>query len=185
MSFKAYIDNIKAKTGKTPEDFLRIAETKGLLDPGVKTGQLLEWLKADYGLQRGHAMAIVLTFKHATHAPVTKNAAVDKHFAGAKTRWRKPFDELLDDVKGFGPGVSLGPTASYISLLRDGKKFAIVQITSDRIDIGIKLKGEPTDKRFEPAGSWNAMVTHRVHITEPRQIDKQVMARLRAAYQSA
>ncbi len=35
MSFQAYIDNIKAKTGKKPEDFKKIAEKKGLLKPGA------------------------------------------------------------------------------------------------------------------------------------------------------
>ncbi len=28
MSFQAYIDNIKAKTGKTPDDFKKLAEKK-------------------------------------------------------------------------------------------------------------------------------------------------------------
>jgi len=185
MTFQAYLDNIKAKTGKTPEDFLRLARERGLLEPGVKTGQVVAWLKDDFGLQRGHAMAIVLAFKSATHAPTTKNEAVDRHFKGAKATWREPFDELIETVKSFGPGVSLGPTASYISLLRQGKKFAIVQVTSDRMDIGIKLKGEPANGRFEPAGSWNSMVTHRVHVTDARQIDKQLISRLQRAYEHA
>jgi Domain of unknown function (DUF4287)/Domain of unknown function (DUF5655) len=185
MTFQTYIDNIRAKTGKAPEDFLRLARAKGLLEPGVKTGQILSWLKEDFGLQRGHGMAIVLTFKSATHAPTPKNEAVDEHFKGGKARWRAPFYELVAEVKGFGPGVSLGPTASYISLLRQGRKFAIVQVTSERLDVGIKLKGEPTDARFEPAGSWNSMVTHRVHITDSTQIDTQVVTRLRQAYENA
>jgi Domain of unknown function (DUF4287) len=63
MSFQAYIDNIKAKTGKTPEDFKILAETKGLLKPGVKAGEIVAWLKEDFGLGRGHAMAIYATFK--------------------------------------------------------------------------------------------------------------------------
>jgi len=66
MSFQAYIDNIKAKTGKTPEDFKALAEKKGLLREGVKTGQIVAWLKEDFGLGRGHAMAIVLTLRSAT-----------------------------------------------------------------------------------------------------------------------
>lgn len=36
MSFQAYIDNIKAKTGKTPEDFKKIATKKGLLKKQVR-----------------------------------------------------------------------------------------------------------------------------------------------------
>jgi uncharacterized protein DUF4287 len=63
MTFQAYIDNIKAKTGKTPQDFRKIAEAKGLLKPEVKAGQIVAWLKADFGLGQGHAMAIYATLK--------------------------------------------------------------------------------------------------------------------------
>ena len=56
MTYKAYIDNIKAKTGKTPEDFRKLAKKKGL----VKYGELLKWLKSDCGLGHGHANAIIL-----------------------------------------------------------------------------------------------------------------------------
>ena len=63
MTFQAYIDNIKAKTGKTPDDFHALAVQRGLIGPGVKVGQLVDWLKEDFGLGRGHAMAIVEVFK--------------------------------------------------------------------------------------------------------------------------
>ena len=56
MTYKAYIDNIFAKTGKTPEDYLKMAKEKGL----AKHGELLKWLKADCGLGHGHANAIIL-----------------------------------------------------------------------------------------------------------------------------
>jgi hypothetical protein len=56
MTYKAYIDNIYAKTGKTPEDFLKEAKKKGL----VKYADLLKWLKTDCGLGHGHANAIIL-----------------------------------------------------------------------------------------------------------------------------
>ena len=63
MTFRAYIDNIHAKTGKTPEDFKKLAKAKGLLEPGVKAGQIVAWLKEDFDLGHGHAMAIYATFK--------------------------------------------------------------------------------------------------------------------------
>ena len=63
MSFQAYIDNIKAKTGKAAADFKKLADKKGLLKPGVKAGEIVKWLKEDFDLGHGHAMAIYATFK--------------------------------------------------------------------------------------------------------------------------
>lgn len=70
MSFQAYLDNIQAKTGKSPEDFRKLAAKKGFtekggLKPGVKAGEIIAWLKADFGLGHGHAMAIVALLKGA------------------------------------------------------------------------------------------------------------------------
>ena len=63
MSFQAYIDNIKAKTGKTPEDFMKLAKKSGLLKPDMKAGDLVTWLKKDFDLGHGYAMAIWAVFK--------------------------------------------------------------------------------------------------------------------------
>ena len=72
MSFQAYIDNIYAKTGKKPQDFLREAKKAGMLADGVKVMEIVKWLKESYGLGHGHAMAIVQTFKDAGALPAKK-----------------------------------------------------------------------------------------------------------------
>jgi hypothetical protein len=56
MTYTAYLDNIQAKTGKTPEEFRKLAREKGL----TTHGELLKWLKTDCGLGHGHANAIIL-----------------------------------------------------------------------------------------------------------------------------
>ncbi len=185
MSFQAYIDNIYKQTGKTPEDFLALAKEKGYLKDGVKTSEIVAWLKKDYGLGQGHAMAIVLTFQNATQPKVSAQEQVDRLFKGDKTRWRAPYDRLISTINGFGPGVTVDATNTYISLLRQGRKFGIVQVTSKRLDIGIKLKGTGSSDRFEPAGDWNSMVTHRVSISDPKQIDAEVYTWLKKAYEAA
>ena len=63
MTFQAYLDNIKAKTGKTPEDLMKLAKKKGLLRPDMKAGELVAWLRRDFGLGQGHSMAIWAVFK--------------------------------------------------------------------------------------------------------------------------
>ncbi len=56
MSYKTYIDNIQAKTGKDPEYYLLEAKKMGL----TTHKELLNWLKEDCGLGHGHANAIIL-----------------------------------------------------------------------------------------------------------------------------
>jgi CubicO group peptidase (beta-lactamase class C family) len=133
----------------------------------------------------GHAMAIVLALQTATQPQPSEGEKVDRLFKGDKARWRKPYDGLVAKIGKFGDGFSVDPTNTYISLLRQGKKFAIVQVTTDRLDIGIKLKGKDTTERFEAAGKWNAMVTHRVSIREPKQIDAEEMTWLKNAFEAA
>lgn len=64
MSFQAYLDNIEEKTGKTPNEFIQMAKVKGFDDPKTKAGVIIEWLKQDFGLGRGHAMALVHIIKN-------------------------------------------------------------------------------------------------------------------------
>lgn len=183
MSFQAYIDNIKTKTGKTPADFKKLAEKNGLLKPGVKAGEIVAWLKKDFDLGHGHAMAIYTTLKSAETPKLTVDDAIAKHFSGNKSEWKKSFDALMITLHKFGKDVALAPTGSYISILRKGKKFSVVQITAHRIDIGIKLKGVKPSGRYEASGSWNNMMTHRVKIENAKQIDKELIAWLRDAYE--
>ncbi len=63
MSFQAYLDNIEAKTGKTPNDFIALATKKGF-GPDTKSGEIVAWLKQDFQLGHGHAMAIVHVIKN-------------------------------------------------------------------------------------------------------------------------
>ena len=74
MTFKAYIDNIQAKTGKSPNEFRKLAEQKGFVEggsirKGVKAGQIIDWLKADFDLGRGHGMAIYALLKRQEGKP--------------------------------------------------------------------------------------------------------------------
>lgn len=63
MTFQAYLDNIQKQTGLTPDDFIKAATAKGFTKPGTKATQITDWLKADYKLGHGHAMAIVKLLK--------------------------------------------------------------------------------------------------------------------------
>ncbi len=95
MSFQAYIDNIKTKTGKSPDDFNKLAEKKGFLQkgelkPDVKAGDIVAWLKNDFELGHGHAMAIYAVFKNVKQTLVVKGETkfTDKKAAKPKSKNR-------------------------------------------------------------------------------------------------
>ncbi len=133
MSFQAYLDTIKEKTGMTPDDFLKIAKQKGYLEPGVKTAQIIEWLKNDYGLGRGHAMALTVIFNSASKPHYSHDELIDRHFAGPKNKWRSSYNQLFTYVTGLDTTVSAKPVNSYINFVKDSKKFAIIQVTVDHL----------------------------------------------------
>jgi len=62
MSFQAYLDNVEKQTGKTPNDFIALAREKGF-GSETKVSEILAWLKEDYKLGHGHAMAMVHVIK--------------------------------------------------------------------------------------------------------------------------
>lgn len=68
MSFQAYLKTINEKTGNGPAEFRTLAKEKGFtlegkLKPEVKAGDIVNWLKQDFDLGHGHAMAIYALLK--------------------------------------------------------------------------------------------------------------------------
>ena len=63
MSFQAYLDNIEKKTGRTPREFIEMARERGY-DETTKAGTITDWLKDDFDIGRGHAMALVHVIKN-------------------------------------------------------------------------------------------------------------------------
>jgi hypothetical protein len=87
MSFQAYLDNIEKKTGKTPNEFVALARERGF-GPATKAGEIVSWLKADFGLGHGHAMALVHVIKNGSQIG-------DKHVGtGTGTSHRDESDTL-------------------------------------------------------------------------------------------
>jgi hypothetical protein len=90
MSFQAYLDKVEEQTGKTPNDLIALATERGY-GPTTKAGEIVAWLQADFGLGRGHAMAVVHVIKHGARIS-------DKHVGSTGTH-RDPSDTLrLDGI---------------------------------------------------------------------------------------
>ncbi|MGR0319783.1 DUF4287 domain-containing protein [Agromyces sp. ZXT2-3] len=94
MSFQAYLDNIEAKTGLTPRQFIALAEEKGF-GPGTKATPIVQWLAEDHDLGRGHAMALV-------HV-ITRGPQISAKHVGSDGTHSDPTDELWLDGAATNP----------------------------------------------------------------------------------
>jgi Domain of unknown function (DUF5655) len=98
---------------------------------------------------------------------------------------RPVYDQLLAKIQGFGKDVEVSPKKAYVSLRRN-KQFAILQPpTATRLDVGINLKSAEPTGRLEASGSFNAMVSHRVRLSKPAEINKELLGWLKKAYDAS
>lgn len=94
MSFQAYLDNIEQKTGLTPRQFIELSREKGF-DESTKATPIVQWLADDYGLGRGHAMALV-------HV-ITKGPRISGKHVGTDGAHADPSDTLWLDGAATNP----------------------------------------------------------------------------------
>jgi hypothetical protein len=95
MSFQAYLDTIEEKTGLVPRQLVDLAKERGYDDPSVKAGVIVDWLKEDYDLGRGHAMALVHVIK--------KGPTISTKHVGTDGVHRDESEELWLDGKATNP----------------------------------------------------------------------------------
>jgi len=178
----AMIAGLKEKTGKSLDEWLRLLRSTGL----AKHKELVTALKTKHGLTHGYANMIALQFIGSdSHTATDDGALVDAQFAGAKAAMRPIYDAVLAAVKKFGKDVEVSPKKAYVSLRR-GKQFAIVQpSTATRVDVGLVLPGVEPGGRLEESGGFNAMMTHRVRVGKPSDVDEELSGWLRQAYDRA
>jgi hypothetical protein len=65
---KAMVAAIEVKSGKSVQDFAALATAAGLGEPSTKPGPVIAWLKLEFELGHGHAMAMAHAIRTALAA---------------------------------------------------------------------------------------------------------------------
>jgi Domain of unknown function (DUF5655)/Domain of unknown function (DUF4287) len=174
---------LRETTGRSIEEWLTITRGSGK----EKHGELVAFLKREHGVTHGYANLIAHQSlrSDAVSAAADGTDLVAEMFAGDKAGLRPILDAILPVVTGFGSDVSVTPKKGYLSLRRTNQFATLHPSTRTRFDVGLKLKGVPPGARLEAAGSWNAMVTHRVRLEQARDVDAELLGWLRRAYDGA
>ncbi|MDX2175029.1 MAG: DUF4287 domain-containing protein [Candidatus Sumerlaeia bacterium] len=174
------IANMKKNTGKSLEEWLAAAAHM----KGAKHGEIVKFLKGEHGLGHGFANVVAHELLRGDAPPAGAEDLVGAQYSGKKEALRPLYDRLAGEVAKLGPDVELSPKKTCVSFRRS-KQFGLVQPGAGRLDVGICLKGVEPSGRLEAAGSFNAMVSHRVRVTAESEVDAELLGWLRAAYEQA
>lgn len=175
--------NIEKRTGKSIAALTAIVRNCGL----AKHGQIVAHLKSTLGM--GHGDANLLAHVAKQSADTGKTAAgkptdaLDAIYTGPKAGLRPLHDALMKRLHSLGD-FEIAAKKTYLSLRRK-KQFAMVgPATKSEIELGLNCKSLTGGKRLKklPAGR---MCNYTVRISEADEIDGELLAWAREAYQSA
>ena len=176
------VANMPEKTGQSLEQWFVALKSAGL----KKHGEIMKWLKGEQGLTHGYANTIAILYRRAAEgAPASEDDLVAAQYAGPKADLRPIYDKLIAGIQAFGGDVEIAPKKAYVSLRRK-KQFGLIQpSTKTRVDLGINSKSLSASGALEESGSFNSMVSHRVRLSSPDDVNEDVLAWLRSAYDEA
>lgn len=189
-----WIATLKAKTGRSLEEWLRFVRSRGPKDEKSRR----EWLKREHKLGTNSAWWIAerassdRTRIHDDDPESYLKAAADwveKMYAGAKAGLRPIHDALIRLARGLGADVRVCPCQTIVPLYRAHVFAQIKPSTRTRLDLGLALgtlarRGATFPPRLIDTGGLarKDRITHRIALASVDEVDDDVRAWLRKAY---
>jgi hypothetical protein len=184
-ALETQLANIQSRTGKSLAELAAIIKTSGL----TKHGDIRDMLKRELGMGHGDANTLVhhvLASDGASAAAASGQSpgqVLDAIYAGPKSALRPIHARLVAAIERMG-AFEVAPKKGYVSLRRSKQFATIGPATNSRVDVGLNMKGVAPTARLEqlPAGQ---MCQYKVRLTEPGQVDDELIAWIRRAFDGA
>jgi hypothetical protein len=175
--------NIEKRTGKSLDALAGIVRTSGL----TKHGEIRDMLKRDLGIGHGDANLLVHHVLRSDGGSAAEGKSssdvLDEIYSGARAALRPIHDRLMHEIARFGD-FEIAPKKGYVSLRRK-KQFAMIGPgTNTRVDVGLNMKDVPATARLvaeKPGG----MCQYKVRLTDPKEVDAELVGWIRRAFDSA
>lgn len=171
--------NIEQSLGVPIADVVAAVRTAHL----DRHGQIVAFLKSDYGLTHGNANALAHAVREQlAGGPASQDDLLTTQYAGAKAALRPVYDQLAEVARSRGDDVSVIIQKTGVAFRR-ARQFAVVKAASStRVQLGLNLDATPDDTRVvETTG----MCTHQVDLRSAADIDDRLVAWITEAYDRA
>ena len=182
-----WIADLKAKTGRTLDEWLRLIKKSGPKDEKARR----EWLKTEYGLGTNSAWWLAeragdkgTELGDPDEYLKAAEGYVETMFSGAKAGLRPIYDALLKLGLSVGKEAKACPCQTIVPLYRNHVFAQIKPTTRTRIDFGFALGDTKAKGRLIDTGGFakKDRITHRIEIASLKDIDAEVKHWLKVAY---
>ena len=177
----AVTGSMKERTGRSLEEWVALVQ-KSRIDP-LDQLAVRRWLKSEHGVLQNTRWAI------ANNAAIAAGwtrpdveTYIDSQYDGAKAGLRPIFDALREIIEDFGDDISAEGRKTYTPFVRRRQFVAIAAATATRIDVGLRYTDPPKSGLIKPAAA-PGQATHKLSLTKPSEITKDVERLLRLAYE--
>jgi len=172
---KKMLENLPSKTGKSLEEWKEVLKTKDF----KKHSEGVNFLKKEHQVPHGFANTIVTLFREEGQKTVD---LVQAQYAGKEALY-PIYQKVLAVVNKLGNDITVTPKKTSVSIIRK-KQFVLVKpATKTRIDLGLKLPDKPVGDRLGNSGPFGTMCTHRVKLSSASEIDEELIAWMKEAYE--
>ena len=176
-ALQTMINNMPEKTGKSLEEWKMILKKKSF----AKHSEGVKFLKTEHGVTHGFANTIVTLSKEEDKGG---DDLVSGQYKG-KENLLPIYEALIKFVNTLGKDVTVTPKKASVSIIRKRQFILIKPATKTRIDLGFKLKDKPTTKRLENSGPFGTMCTHRVRLTDEKEVNAELKKWIKEAYEKS
>jgi Family of unknown function (DUF5990)/Domain of unknown function (DUF5655) len=167
---------LRSRTGQDVTAWNRRVAEAGLPDEQALRG----WLDGQGVTGYGQALLVWERFGY----PDFLTAEADELIAGQyadRPQLRPVLDAVLAALPAVGPA-TVQARKTMVSLVTPRRTFAVIQATTKtRVDLGLRLEHEPPGGRLLAARDLGA-ATVRIALTQPEDVDAEVLGWLRRAY---
>jgi len=178
------LKNMQTRTGKSLEELFTFIKQSGL----VKHGEIRQMLISTLAMGYGDAVILASHYLAQTNPSQTTGQAegedvLDTLYSGSRTGLRPIHELVMEKITQFGE-FEIAPKKNYISLRRKRQFAMLGPGTRGRVELGLNMKGlEGTDRLIaqEPGG----MCQYKVFLSSMEEVDAELIAWLRQAYDSA
>ena len=177
----AVTDSMDERTGRTLEQWVALVAGSGV-DP-LDQNAVRRWLREVHGVKQNSQWAIAeAAARGAGWVRPTVEEYVDAQYTGGKAALRPIFDAVRSAALALGDDVVVEGRGTYVPFVRRRQFAAVAAATATRVDLGLRLLEPPPADRLQPASAPGS-ATHRVQLFSAADVDDEVRALLRAAYE--